>query len=127
MFAAVLALLQYRKHRYFVEQLIFSLHFYSFFLIIASFVDIAILLIVQGVAGILHIPLHQVDWEAWGTYPAGLFCVVYLFKALRRVYKDNRLFAVIKAVALTYSILQIIYAYRLVLFFTTIYSMRIKG
>jgi hypothetical protein len=119
MFAFVL-LLFYRR-RYLVEHLVFATHFYSFFLL---------LLIVQR---FVTVPAFR------AAYRSGLMtqdynfdfifttiflsvCGVYLYHALRRVYRQGRALTLLKCLALVFSVAVIMQTYRFILFFTTFYS-----
>lgn len=74
-----LTLLYYRSGRYYVEHLIFSLHYYSFDFFTKS------------LFGLLYVIVGLLGWKLWGQvlnlfYPLAF---VYLVFALRRVYKQS--------------------------------------
>ena len=126
MFAALLGILYFRKGRYFVEHLVFSLHFYAFFLVLVSFGILAMEIIMSIVAATFQFSLIGMDWDTWFTYLPGLIGFVYLLIALRRVYGGGWAISAVKSFVLTYAVLYIIFAYRFILFFTTIYTMHVR-
>jgi hypothetical protein len=121
--AAVTALLYFYKRRYFVEHLVFSIHFYAFFLIIGSAGVFILLLIAERVLPLFHIPLKSIDGDSLLTLIPGSAIFVYFFISLKRVFGGSWFWTAIKSVLLTYSVLYILFLYRFILFFTTIYTM----
>lgn len=85
-----LTVLYYGMKRYYVEHLIFSLHFYSFDFFCKSL--FALLIIISGVVG-LKPPTHALDL----FYPVAF---IYLIFALRRVYKESWSRTLLKSVVL---------------------------
>lgn len=85
-----LTALFYRSGRYYVEHLIFSLHFYSFDFILRS--ALALLYMGYNAAGLgLHLPTRVAFY---------LVLFVYLYLALRRVYRQARSLTLVKAFVL---------------------------
>ena len=87
-FGFILYLFYYRKKRNYVEHLMFSVHFHTFFFLL-TVLAIPVELIFKG---------FDVDfWVFW-------ICIIYLFLALHRVYKDSYLRTFIKflPIALVY-------------------------
>lgn len=85
-----LTALFYRSGRYYVEHLIFSLHFYSFDFILRS--ALALLYMGYNAAGLgLHLPTRVAFY---------LVLFVYLYLALRRVYRQARALTLVKALVL---------------------------
>lgn len=85
-----LTVLYYGMKRYYVEHLIFSLHFYSFDFFCKSL--FALLIIVSGSAG-LKLPTLALDL----FYPIAFFYIIF---ALRRVYKESWPRTLLKSVVL---------------------------
>jgi hypothetical protein len=103
-----LTVLYYGTKRYFVEHLIFSLHFYSFdFLCKTLF---ALLIILFGLAG-LKLPARFLNL----FYPVAL---VYLIFALRRVYKESWPRTLIKSVVLFVCEILLFFAVNIIGFMT---------
>jgi Protein of unknown function (DUF3667) len=127
-FAAILAILYYRKHLYFVEHIVFSLHFYSLFLLLISVGALIMnLLVVTGfrVFG-LQINAYEINWDELITLSDGTLILLYFIFALGKVYGGKLWANIIRASFLTYSLLYILWLYRFILFFTTIYTMPTK-
>jgi Protein of unknown function (DUF3667) len=123
MFAVLLVILYVRKHLYFVEHLVFSLHFYAFFLLLISIGSWLInALILQGF-NVFGYNIHDyiLDWDSWLTYSDGGLIIFYLILALKKVYGGNVWANAIRAIFLSYGVLYVLFLYRFILFFTTIY------
>ena len=121
MFALAMLALYWREGRYFVEHLIFSTHFYSFFLLLVP----ATMLLSQAVVGLarrgLTVPAALLS-DFVVTTVMLLLCAAYLFPALRRVYGQGWALTTLKCLILTAGVIVVIQAYRFILFFTTFYS-----
>ena len=125
MFAALLALLYFRKHYYFVEHLVFSLHFFSLFLLLISFgaliMDLLVLL------GFKPWDSKSMLMILIGIHGSALsdatLILLYFIVALGKVYGGKLWANILRASFLTYSLLYILWLYRFILFFTAIYSM----
>ena len=120
LFACVLLALYWRRRRFFVEHVVFATHFYSLFLLLLlglNFVTFAAVRMSRrlGAAG-------KSDLDDLFTLIFLSLCGAYLYHAQRRVYGQRRAVTVLKCVALAFSVLFIIQAYRFVLFFTTFYT-----
>lgn len=120
-FALLLAVLNWRKRRFFVEHLVFALHFYSFWLIWLVFSLGTISLVVRG---LVHAGMHinDIALDQTVTLLGGIVIATYLAVALHRFYRNGWVISAIEGVALTIATLYILQAYRFVLFFTTLYS-----
>ena len=121
MLAVVLAVLNFGRKRYFSEHIIFSLHAYAWWLLwlLANLVILALVVVLPLLAG-RHINLEYFDYAATALEFGGFG--VYLFLASRRFYQDRMIPAVAKAVVLTVCAYQLFHVYRLMLFFTVLYS-----
>ena len=121
MLAVVLAVLNIGRRLYFSEHIIFSLHAYAWWLLwlLANLLIFALVIVVPLLAG-RQINLRNFDYAATTLEFGGLG--TYLFFAGRRFYQDKMVFAVAKAVVLTLCAYQLFLAYRLMLFFTVLYS-----
>jgi hypothetical protein len=115
--------LEWRKHRFFGEHLVFALHFYAFWLIF-------IFLVLYGISTpiLLFLARHRLAQFTesgldHGLSTAGGVCLfVYLSVALRAVYRDGWVMAAFKAAALVWSTLYLLIAYRFALFVTALYT-----
>lgn len=121
MLAVVLAILNFGRRRYFSQHIIFSLHAYAWWLLwlLANLVAV-ILFIVLLHFGRIHIDLKYLDNVVTSLEFGGLG--VYLFFAGRRFYQEKMVPAIAKAVVLTFCAYGLFLVYRLLLFFTVLYS-----
>jgi hypothetical protein len=121
MFALLLQVLYWRAGRYFVEHLVFSIHFFSGFLL---FLSANLLLTTAIVALVRRITTHLAifDSDLLLTTPLLLVTMTYLLFAVRRVYKQSWVITVFKCLVLTVGIMFIVQLYRFCLFFTAFYS-----
>jgi hypothetical protein len=121
LFALVLAVLQWRKRRLFGEHLVFSLHFTAFWLI-------AVFIGIYGgsnavITAFAHygIRFHVGNWDNF-LFPFALVTLlVYSFVALRTVYGDSILGAILKALILAGFFHYALDIYRFILFLTALY------
>jgi hypothetical protein len=127
-FAGLLALLYYRKHLYFVEHLVFSLHFYSVFLLLISVGAIIMNYLVLIGFHVLGLPInaYDINWDELITLSDGTLIFLYFIFAISKVYGGKLWANIIRTSLLTYSLLYILWLYRFILFFTTIYTMRFR-
>ncbi|HET6764439.1 MAG TPA: DUF3667 domain-containing protein [Longimicrobiaceae bacterium] len=120
MLALLLALLYLRSRRFFLEHLVFSVHFYAFFLLaIPAFMGLAALLVTGWMA--LGGPRPQ--WiESDGAAGLLMFCIcaVYLRFAIQRYYGGHPLAVVGRTLLLAPGLLAALQAYRFILFFTVL-------
>ncbi|MET0647748.1 MAG: DUF3667 domain-containing protein [Pyrinomonadaceae bacterium] len=121
MFAFVLLPLYWRRRRYFVEHLVFSTHFYSFFLILLLAQRFATVPVFSA-ARRFGIMTEGYSFDFIFTLVFLTFCGLYLYFALRRVYQQGRAVTLLKCVTLAFLVAVIIQTYRFVLFFTAFYS-----
>ena len=86
------------SRRYFVEHLLFFIHFHSFF-----FLMLTLQILFARFAQLIHLPEAI---KVLTIVAAGFYIPVYLYKAMRRVYAQGRFFTFTKYVVLsvTYSI-----------------------
>ncbi len=110
------------KRRHFVQHLVFSLHFYSFFIVFLMVLPY-IMLLVRWVTSLLH---GQTDFFGTEYFLTGTILIVnfiYLLFAVRRFYGSNWLVSVIKSTLLSYGVLLlIVYVFRLFLFFAVMHT-----
>ena len=120
-FALLVALLEVRKRRYALQHLVFALHTYTALLVVLMATDLLTVyplkLLVVHASGFLHL-----SGEGVLSLAIVMAMFVYLLLALRRAYLDGRLAAPVKALGLVLGMVVILFAYRLVLFYTTFWS-----
>lgn len=90
-FALLLKLLYLRRGNFYLDHLVFALHFHAFAFVVLT------AMVLLGAAGIPRPILAPVAVAAW------LWIFMYLFLALRRVYPDSRLAAGLRFGALLIS------------------------
>jgi hypothetical protein len=120
MLAVLVQLLFIRSRRFFVEHLVFAVHFYSFFLLLVAGLG-AVLSAAYLAMRLLHLPTLAPTDDALGITLLSS-CGVYLLAATRRVYGDGYLPALAKAAVMAFGIFWVLQAYRFVLFYTTFLS-----
>ena len=121
MFAVVMQALYWRAGRYFVEHLVFSTHFYSFYLLLLTSM---IIVSAAGLSLARKITHNLAAFQSDLLYTSVMLsaCFIYLLPALRRVYRQGWIVPVIKCVILTASLMVILQIYRFFLFFTAFSS-----
>jgi hypothetical protein len=119
--AVVMAVLNLRKRRYFSEHLIFALHAYAWWLLwVLAILVIGALSFVSSRFFGYHLNFHYLDLIAASLEFGGLG--LYLFFADRRFYHDQLISAAAKGLALAFCSYGLFELYRLLLFFTALYS-----
>jgi hypothetical protein len=121
MFALLLQVMYWRTRRYFVEHLVFSIHFFSYFLLLLS-ADLLLMTAIVGIARRLTTNLAILDNDLLSTTLLLTLCLTYLLVAVRRAYKQGWVLTVLKCVILLAGIMFIVQLYRFCLFFTAFYS-----
>jgi hypothetical protein len=121
MLALLLQVLYWRAGRYFVEHLVFSIHFFSAFLLFLSG-NLLLTTLFYAVARRVTINLAFLANDFLLTMPLLLVCLIYMLVAVRRVYTQSWALTVFKAVILTVGMIFMVQFYRFCLFFTAYYS-----
>ncbi|MCH8334502.1 MAG: DUF3667 domain-containing protein [Proteobacteria bacterium] len=93
--ALVLKILYPLSKRFYVEHLLFVVHYHSFVFLILS-----LQLLFTRLGTLFRVPEPAVDIT---VFAALLYVPVYLYKALRRVYEQGRLFTILKFLILTFA------------------------
>jgi len=121
MLALIMAALQFRRHRYFSEHIIFCLHVYAWWLlwVLAILIVLGLAFALSKLAG-HQISIRFIDIFAVMLEFGGLG--VYLFFASRRFYEDKVFPGIVQGIALTYCGYLLFHLYRYLLFFTVLYS-----
>lgn len=121
MFASVLTLFLLGTRRYFIEHLLFSLHFYSWWLLWILAVLAAGGLMLLG----FHFAGHTMGARTLDNIGVSLEIggfAVYLFFALRAFYQLKLARALVSAALLALVGYYVMHVYRFALFFTTLYA-----
>ncbi|NOX36971.1 MAG: DUF3667 domain-containing protein [Calditrichaeota bacterium] len=122
--ALVLKLLFWKHRRYFVEHLVFSLHFYIFLMVYILIVLIALLqflvFLMPRVGLALSTPRPAMELAFSAVIYLALF--IYFYRAFNTFYNGSRWLNGIRALFLPIFILLITQTYRLVLFLLTYYT-----
>ena len=131
LFALVVALLQARRRRPFIEHVVFATHYFAWELLFL----VSLFLLVYGpLMGLSFVALRDagVDFAAVNAHPVGGFfltlltelptvplAIAYLSFAFRRAYGNSRWGAFLRAIACVPALLVIMIGYRFVLFWVT--------
>jgi len=122
MYAALIALLQWRKKQFFGQHLVFSLHFCAFWLT-ALFVGLyggtSLVYRIAARRGV-HLGLLRSDDFLFLIVMAIL--ATYTVIAFRAVYRDSIIMAVFKSVVMVWALHYVLAGYRFVLFLIAFYS-----
>jgi uncharacterized protein DUF3667 len=120
-FALVLALLEVRKRRYALQQLVFALHTYTLLLLAVMAADIVIAPVLRA--------MRRASSTVISRYADGIMSTIivvvlfaWLLFALRRAYRDGWIGATAKAVVLLFAMGFFVAAYRMLLFYTTYWA-----
>jgi hypothetical protein len=120
--ALLLALVQWRKHRFFGEHMVFALHLTAFWLIgmfVLLYGGSVVVLKWLAHRGI-HYPDYQVDSFLFPVTRA--LQAIYLYAAFRVFYRDSVLAAALKAAGVAYLLLYIMQLYRFILFLVALWT-----
>lgn len=123
LFALLLKVLYWRtRRRYYVEHLVFSTHFFAFFLLFLPALHLSLLTLVRISSALGPQVLAFFRNDTFLTLLMLSLCGVYLWPALRRMYGEGKTVTTIKCAALVGGIMCVIQLYRFILFFTTFYT-----
>jgi hypothetical protein len=129
LFAGVLALVHLGRRRGYVEHLVFSTHLYAFFLLSQVLITGLLLVAISGARWGLGLDLGFLDRgrvaEAVLVGVIVTYSVAYLYVAFRGVYGGGRPRAAAEAVVGVLGFMAVVQLYRLILFFTTFYALRL--
>ena len=117
-FALLLPLVFIRKHRPFMAHLAFSLHLYTFLLLL--FCASLIAARFSALLGFGGLDSAVVDNSLTGANLVA--CSVYSYLAIARVYQTSGALRLVQALLVSVSVAAIVVAYRFVLFLLTLYA-----
>jgi hypothetical protein len=121
LYALALQLFYWRTRRFYVEHLVFSLHFYAFLLLLIAGMHAA-LFVGWRARHLFGANLSLLQHDGFVSLVMLLLCGTYLYFALRRVYGQGKLLTALKCLVLAVGIFGVIHVYRFILFFTTFYA-----
>jgi len=122
-FAFLMYLLNFQAKRYFVEHLIFSIHFFVFYLF--YFFTIFLFLF----RGLVFLVYQLSDKMALYLFNDTVFAIIllpalfyYFYNAFSRLYTNTKMVKIIKSVVLAFGLIMVVDLYRLILFFVTFFT-----
>jgi hypothetical protein len=121
MFALLLQVLYWRPRRYFVEHLVFSIHFFSSFLLLLS-ANLLLYTLVAAIARRITTNPGLLEQDYFFSGILLLACLTYLVVAVRRAYEQGWALTLVKCLVFAGGLMVILQFYRLCLFFTAFYS-----
>jgi thiamine biosynthesis protein ThiS len=121
-FALALWVLEWRKHRFFGEHLVFALHFYAFWVIAVFLITYGLSTPVVYLLASRGVHFNEESLNTFLLWIARVGVAVYLFLALRTFYRDKALPAGVKAIVLAWATSYIDSLYRFILFLAALYS-----
>ena len=121
MLAVVIGVLYFRRHRYFSEHIIFSLHAYAWWLfwVLGILIVMALALVLSKLSG-HQIGIRFIDTAATLLEFGGLG--VYVFLAAQKFYQDKLVPGLAKGLIVAFCSYELFHLYRYLLFFTVLYS-----
>ncbi len=93
--ALVLKILYPLSKRFYVEHLLFVVHYHAFVFLILS-----LQILFTRLGTLIRVPEPAIDVS---VFAASLYVPFYLYKALRRVYEQRRFFSILKFLILTFA------------------------
>ncbi len=122
-FALLLLLVNWRREHAYVKHLVFSLHFYAFFLLVQLLLWAVLFVPARALTGGGEGPVAALLSGTSFALLLGGIVAFYLFAALRRAYPQPIWLAGLKSIALTLGAYYVLFGYRVGLFFATYYSL----
>lgn len=118
-FAMGVALLNLKRRRFIVEHLVFSLHFFTAFMLFIALIDLIVAILLKLPGRIYH--------PGWANRIIALAIIIgvvaYLFQAFKRTYNASNPATVANAVALTlFMVAVVLPLYSFILFLVTLHS-----
>lgn len=120
-FALLVAAVRLRQKRYFVEHLVFSVHFYAFFLLLFAISTSVTTLVLAGLSGVGVRP-GDVAVDLVTSSITLVIWWVYLSAAMAETGTRGRMWAAAQGLALTFGAVGVLYLYRFLLFLVGYYT-----
>jgi hypothetical protein len=133
-FAMILNLMFVGQKRYFVEHLVYALHFFSFmllYLIIGVYIYAILANLAVLVAKLFYAKevVHQfvgfLSTDAAVSSVLGIVFMIYFFISMKRVYGQSNTESAIKSIASPFLLFLTVTIYRCVLFFVSFYGLKV--
>jgi hypothetical protein len=118
--ALILQALYWRPRHYFVENLVFSIHFFSYLLVFLVPALVFLRLTMLAIRGLSPWDLTRYA-DYFATIVSAVAVLSYLFLALRRVRPQSVFVTLAKATLITFGLFYVLWIYRFVLFVTCFY------
>jgi hypothetical protein len=112
--------LYWRSRRFYVEHLVFTIHFFAFTILNLICVEAIGRTMLFALEKFVH-DYSYAGLEFYASILIGFATFVYLFFAMKTVYRQSLFLTAVKAVAITYSFFWVLWGYRAILFFTCFY------
>ena len=128
MFALILKLLYIKSKKYFVEHLVFSVHFFTFFIF---YIFILLIIILRSLIYFLFIiipdfipdfVLQNITVETISIILMFIILFIYFYHSLNYFYGGRKVINALKSSVIPICTLLVIQIYRFILFFITFYS-----
>ena len=108
--------LYWRSRRFYVEHLVYAIHFFAFTLLNLICVEI----IFRSIPLLVHQSMSaSIDFYA--GIVLGIGTATYLFFSMKVVYRQSLFLTGVKTVIMTYMLFWVLWGYRVILFFTCFY------
>ena len=108
--------LYWRSRRFYVEHLVYAIHFFAFTLLNLICVEI----IFRSIPLLVHQSMSaSIDFYA--GIVLGIGTATYLFFSMKVVYRQSLFATGVKTVIMTYMLFWVLRGYRVILFFTCFY------
>jgi uncharacterized membrane protein (DUF2068 family) len=118
--ALILQALYRRPRHYFVENLVFSTHFFSYLLVFLVPALVLLKLVLFAIRGLSHWDLTSYA-DYFATIVGAVAVLSYLFFALRRVRPQSVVLTLVKTTLITFALFWVLWIYRFILFVTCFY------
>ena len=120
-FALLLQLFYIRAKRFYVEHLVFSIHFFAFLLFLLIIGLPIFKFAFTGAAALFHYR-EAIYTEYWSIGFISICLFFYLSLSLKTFYKQSVILSAGKSLLLTYSLIWVLWFYRMILFFSCFYT-----
>jgi hypothetical protein len=111
----------WRARRYYVEHLVFSLHFFSFLLLVTSVMQAVTIFGLRALRG-TGLTADSAAVDSYLTLLELLVLATFLYRSVRHLYREPRWLALTKTVLLSIGVGLVLTLYRFILFFVTLYT-----
>jgi len=127
LFATLLSIMYMRQKRFFIEHLVFSVHFYGWVLIALGVALNIVFLLLTWLFSAVGLSTAILNSDIALSLCASLSVFVFLYLSLKRVYRETLFSTVIKAGISFFAFWIIIFLYRFILFMTVYYTLKLPA